>query len=99
MKTWQKAVMGGGALVLVAGGVLVWLGINPLLASLVPVDSIARQLIKLGYATPQGLPNRGAWDPLTHTFANVQQETRDAAPPSARKAPAVKGWYQAQSTG
>jgi OPT family oligopeptide transporter len=59
--------------VLVAGGVLVWLGLNPLLASLVQPEAIARQLIKLGYQTPAGLPNRGAWDAATHTFANAQQ--------------------------
>jgi putative OPT family oligopeptide transporter len=35
---------------LVAGGVLAWLGLIPLLASLVPGDAIAVQLTKLGYA-------------------------------------------------
>lgn len=34
---------------LVAGGVLAWLGLIPLLASLVPADAIAAQLTKLGY--------------------------------------------------
>lgn len=34
---------------LVAGGVLAWLGMIPLLASLVPTDMIAAQLTKLGY--------------------------------------------------
>ena len=37
--------------VLVAGGVLAWLGLIPLLASLVPPDTIAAQLVKLGYLT------------------------------------------------
>ena len=35
--------------VLVAGGVLAWLGVIPLLASLVPPSAIALQLLKLGY--------------------------------------------------
>jgi len=58
--------------VLVAGGVLAWLGLIPLLASLVPADVIATQLIKLGYlkdlATAGG---PGAWDPAAHTFGNT----------------------------
>lgn len=55
--------------VLVAGGVLAWLGLIPLLASIVPADTIALQLVKLGYLkdllTPGG---PGGWDPATHTF-------------------------------
>lgn len=55
--------------VLVAGGVMSWLVLIPLLATLVPPDAIATQLVKLGYlatlATPGG---KGAWDPITHTF-------------------------------
>ena len=35
--------------VLVAGGVVAWLGLIPLLASLVPPATIAEQLVKLGY--------------------------------------------------
>src|SRR5215207_1972945 len=35
--------------VLVAGGVLSWLVLIPLLATVVPADTIARQLVKLGY--------------------------------------------------
>jgi putative OPT family oligopeptide transporter len=35
--------------VLVAGGVLAWLALNPLLATLVPAETMANQLIKLGY--------------------------------------------------
>lgn len=58
--------------VLVAGGVLAWLGLIPLLASLVPGDTIALQLVKLGYLkdilTPGG---PGGWDPATHTFADT----------------------------
>src|SRR3954470_13355701 len=56
--------------VLVAGGVLVWLGLIPLLDSLVPHDTIANQLVKLGYlasfATKGG---KGGWNPALHTFA------------------------------
>ncbi|WP_343671391.1 OPT/YSL family transporter [Chitinophaga sp.] len=55
--------------VLVAGGVLSWLVLIPLLASLLPGDLIATQLVKLGYladlATPGG---KGNWNPATHTF-------------------------------
>lgn len=58
--------------VLVAGGVIAWLGLIPLLASVVPADTIATQLIKLGYlkdlATPGG---PGGWDPVAHTFADT----------------------------
>jgi OPT family oligopeptide transporter len=58
--------------VLVAGGVLAWLGLIPLLATLVPPDIIAEQLIKLGYlkdlATAGG---PGGWDPVAHTFADM----------------------------
>ncbi|RFM35089.1 OPT family oligopeptide transporter [Chitinophaga silvisoli] len=57
--------------VLVAGGVLSWLVLIPLLASLLPGDLIATQLVKLGYladlATPGG---KGNWNPTTHTFTD-----------------------------
>ncbi|ASZ09882.1 OPT/YSL family transporter [Chitinophaga pendula] len=57
--------------VLVAGGVLSWLGLIPLLASLVPADIIAGQLVKLGYLANLNTPGgQGGWDPATHTFAN-----------------------------
>ncbi|MBA3646938.1 MAG: OPT/YSL family transporter [Chitinophagales bacterium] len=56
--------------ILVAGGVLAWLGLIPLLASLVPTDMIALQLVKLGYlkdiATAGG---PGNWNPNSHSFA------------------------------
>ncbi len=58
--------------VLVAGGVLGWLGLIPLLASVVPADTIAQQLVKLGYLKDLltgGGP--GSWDPATHTFSNT----------------------------
>ncbi len=57
--------------VLVAGSVLTWFVFNPLLASLVPSDLIAAQLIKLGYLkdiNTAGGP--GGWDPVTHTFSD-----------------------------
>jgi OPT family oligopeptide transporter len=57
--------------ILVAGGVLAWLGLIPLIASLVPPDTIAEQLIKLGYLKDMltaGGP--GNWDPQLHTFAS-----------------------------
>lgn len=58
--------------VLVAGGVLAWLGLIPLLASLVPAATIAEQLVKLGYLKDlltAGGP--GSWDPATQTFGNT----------------------------
>lgn len=58
--------------VLVAGGVLAWLAIIPLLASLVPPDAVAAQLVKLGYlADVASKGGKGGWDPETHTFANT----------------------------
>ena len=57
---------------LVAGGVLAWLGLIPLLAAIVPMDTIAQQLVKLGYLhsmVTAGGP--GTWDPNTHTFLNT----------------------------
>lgn len=57
--------------VLVAGGVIAWFAFTPLLASLVPPDTIAAQLVKLGYLA--GLDKTGGpggWDPINHTFAD-----------------------------
>src|SRR5512138_3766000 len=58
--------------ILVAGGVLAWVGLIPLLAVLVPPDLVATQLVKLGFmkdlATAGGA---GGWDPATHAFANL----------------------------
>ncbi|HEY8933671.1 MAG TPA: oligopeptide transporter, OPT family [Cyclobacteriaceae bacterium] len=57
--------------VLVAGSVLAWWGLIPLLTTLVPSDTIALQLQKLGYIkdlTQAGGP--GAWDPATHSFGS-----------------------------
>ena len=57
---------------LVAGGVLSWLVLNPLLATLIHDQSIiALQLIKLGYlkdVNTAGGP--GSWNPVTHQFAD-----------------------------
>ena len=55
--------------VLVAGGVLSWLVLIPLLSFLVPPDAIAAQLVKLGYladVTKDG--GKGGWNANTHTF-------------------------------
>jgi putative OPT family oligopeptide transporter len=49
---------------LVAGGVLAWLGMIPLLASLVPGEMIAAQLTKLGYDPVA----KFGYDPATHDF-------------------------------
>src|SRR5260221_1076257 len=57
--------------VLVAGSVLAWWAIIPLLATLVPFEQVAHQLVTLGYLkdiTTAG--GRGNWDPITKTFAN-----------------------------
>src|SRR4029077_7956173 len=55
--------------VLVAGGVLSWLVLIPLLSFLVPADTVATQLVKLGYLksiTTDG--GKGGWNAATHTF-------------------------------
>lgn len=60
--------------VLVAGGVLAWLGLIPLLASLVPQEDIAEQLIKLGYLASlaaKGASKAGFWNPETREFGNI----------------------------
>jgi putative OPT family oligopeptide transporter len=54
--------------VLVAGGVLAWLGIIPLIASLVPGHTIAEQLFKLGYLADINAKGAFGWDPATQTF-------------------------------
>jgi len=52
--------------VLVAGGVLAWLGLIPLLSVLVPADVIAAQLPKVG-----SNPAAFGWNPTAHTFADL----------------------------
>ena len=55
--------------VLVAGSVLTWFVFNPLLATVVPGDVIANQLIKLGYLQDiQTAGGPGGWNPATHQF-------------------------------
>jgi OPT family oligopeptide transporter len=57
--------------VLVAGGVLSWLCLIPLLASVVPGEVIASQLVKLGLLASLDTPGgSGSWDPVTRTFGN-----------------------------
>jgi OPT family oligopeptide transporter len=60
--------------ILVAGGVLSWFVLIPLLASLIPADTIATQLVKIGYlkdiATAGG---SGSWDPIKHTFSDYSE--------------------------
>ena len=55
--------------VLVAGGVLSWLVLIPLLSSIVPADTIAIQLNKLGYLADIAKDGgKGGWSAATHTF-------------------------------
>ncbi|WP_109699720.1 OPT family oligopeptide transporter [Chitinophaga deserti] len=57
--------------VLVAGGVLAWLCLIPLLASLIPGDIVAAQLVKLGMLANLQTPGGpGAWDPAAHSFTD-----------------------------
>ncbi len=57
--------------VLVAGSVLAWWAMTPLLATLVPADTMAMQLVKLGYlADINTAGGPGNWNPETHTFAS-----------------------------
>ncbi|MDF2381570.1 oligopeptide transporter, OPT family [Nostoc ellipsosporum NOK] len=57
--------------ILVAGGVLSWLCLIPLLASLVDGHIVAAQLVKLGYLTDVAKPGGSTgWDPATGGFAD-----------------------------
>ena len=57
--------------VLVAGSVLAWWAMIPLLATLVSPDIIALQLVKVGYLTDVNTGGGpGNWDPANHTFGN-----------------------------
>lgn len=57
--------------VLVAGSVLASFALIPLLATLVPPDAIAAQLVKLGLLTDVNISGgRGGWNADTHTFAD-----------------------------
>ena len=73
--------------VLVAGGVLAWLGLIPLLAVVTPPDTIAAQLVKLGYLpslAAAGGP--GGWNP--RRTPSPTRPPPSTAPTSARSAPA-----------
>ena len=57
--------------VLVAGSVLAWWAIIPLLSTLVPFENVAQQLVTLGYlADINTAGGKGGWDPISKTFAN-----------------------------
>lgn len=57
--------------ILVAGGVLSWLVLIPLLASLINPDVIAAQLVKIGYLQDMATAGGSSgWDPVTHNFDN-----------------------------
>jgi len=57
--------------VLVAGGVLSWFVLIPLLASLVDPSIIATQLVKIGYLNDVNTAGGSmGWDPATQNFAN-----------------------------
>jgi len=58
--------------VLVAGSVLAWWAVIPLLATLVSPESIANQLITLGYLGDiNSAGGKGDWDPVNKTFGNM----------------------------
>ncbi|HZY79443.1 MAG TPA: OPT/YSL family transporter, partial [Cyclobacteriaceae bacterium] len=58
--------------VLVAGSVLAWWAITPLLATLINPDVIAAQLVKIGYLKDIAVAGGpGSWDPSTHTFGSL----------------------------
>ena len=58
--------------VLVAGSVLASFVLIPLLATLVPADAFAAQLVKLGVLADVSTEGgKGGWDPNTHTFADL----------------------------
>jgi OPT family oligopeptide transporter len=57
--------------VLVAGSVLAWWAMIPLLSTLIDPSLIATQLVKLGYlADVNTAGGRGGWDPVSKTFSN-----------------------------
>lgn len=57
--------------VLVAGSVLAWWGLIPLLATLVPAETIALQLVKQGSLPDINTPGgAGNWNPETQTFTS-----------------------------
>ena len=58
---------------LVAGGVMAWLGLIPLLASLVREDVIATQLVKLGYLADVTKNGAYGWDATAHQFSSLNR--------------------------
>lgn len=57
--------------VLVAGSVLAWWAMIPLITTLIDPVTIATQLVKIGDLASLDSPGaRGGWDPVTQTFAN-----------------------------
>ncbi|HWK03116.1 MAG TPA: OPT/YSL family transporter [Puia sp.] len=57
--------------ILVAGSVLSWLVLQPLLASLIDPVNIALQQVKLGFLKDIGTSGGyGGWDPVSRTFAD-----------------------------
>ncbi len=57
--------------VLVAGSVLAWWAIIPLLSTLVDPTLVAIQLVKIGYLADINVAGgKGGWDPILKTFAN-----------------------------
>lgn len=60
--------------VLVAGGVLAWMCLIPLLATLISPDLIALQQIKLGMLKDMlTAGGRGSWNPETHEWGNMAE--------------------------
>lgn len=59
--------------VLVAGGVLAWWGLIPLLATLVPPDVIAAQMDKLDLMDATQANARYGWDPAKHQFTDLSE--------------------------
>lgn len=58
--------------ILVAGGVLSWLVLNPLLASIIDPSLIAAQLVKLGYLKDVAVAGGpGGWNPVTKEFSDT----------------------------
>jgi OPT family oligopeptide transporter len=57
--------------VLVAGSVLAWWAMIPLLSTLVDPILVATQLMKIGYLADINIAGgKGGWDPVSKTFAN-----------------------------
>ncbi len=58
--------------ILCAGGILAWMGIIPLISTLVPEPVIALQLVKLGYLKSLDIAGGSAgWNPSTHQFIDL----------------------------